>query len=297
MARAASTRTKARAQMTNGTGYALAALLCYGVGDFIYKRSARAGVQANHFLTGQAWCFCPLVVLYAIATGTLVIQASALWGCLAGLFILFGFYQFLRSLVTGSVSINAPIFRLNFIVTALLAIAILGEPLTWLKLAGFALALAATWLLVGGATGGPKPEINRQSLLQVLSATLAFGAANFFHKMGLYQGMPPETMLAAQAIVFISLSTLLTGITEGTVRVPAKTWPHAVPAAIVLIAAFLFLLHGLSIGPASVLVPIAQMGFVITAALGIVLFGEPFTGRKAAGLSAAAVALAILAYG
>ena len=283
--------------MTNGTGYALAALLCYGVGDFIYKRSARAGVQANHFLMGQAWCFCPLVVLYAIATGTLDIRAPALWGGLAGLFIFVGFYQFLRSLVTGPVSINAPIFRLNFIVTALLAIVILGEPLTGLKVAGFALALVATWLLVGGAGAGARVAISRPSLLQVLSATLFFGAANFFHKMGLHQGMSPETMLAAQAVVFISLSTLFTRVTEGTVRLPPQTWRHAVPAAIVLIAAFLFLLHGLSVGPASVLVPIAQMGFVVTAALAIVFFGERFTGRMAAGLSAATVALAMLAFG
>lgn len=283
--------------MTNGTGYALAALLCYGVGDFIYKRSALAGVKANHFLMGQAWCFCPLVVLYAIATGTLVIRPPALWGALAGLLIYVGFYQFLRSLVTGPVSINAPIFRLNFIVTALLAIAVLREPLTMLKLAGFGLALAATWLLVGGVSGGGKREVSRTSLAQVFSAMLAFGAANFCHKMGLHQGMPPETMLAAQAIVFCSLSTLFTRLTEGTWRMPPQAWRHAVPAAIVLIAAFLFMLYGLSVGPASVLVPIAQMGFVITAALGIAFVAEPLTGRVAAGLSAALVALAMLAYG
>ncbi len=41
---------------------------------------------------------------------------------------------------------------------------------------------------------------------------------------------------------------------------------------------------------ASVAVPIAQMRFVVTAMLG----GEPFTGRKGAGLVAA---LASLAYG
>ena len=221
----------------------------------------------------------------------------ALWGGLAGLFIFVGFYQFLRSLVTGPVSINAPIFRLNFIVTAVLAIAILDEPVTALKLAGFVVALVATWLLVGGMSAGARGTISRQSLLQVFSATLAFGAANFFHKMGLHQGMPPETMLAAQAVVFISLSTAFTRVTEGTVRMPPETWRHAVPAAIVLIAAFLFLLHGLSVGPASVLVPIAQMGFVVTATLGIVFLRERFTARMAAGLSAATVALALLALG
>ncbi len=45
------------------------------------------------------------------------------------------------------------------------------------------------------------------------------------------------------------------------------------------------------------LVPIAQMGFVVTAALGILVLREPLTARKAAGLAAALAALAVLAFG
>jgi len=44
-----------------------------------------------------------------------------------------------------------------------------------------------------------------------------------------------------------------------------------------------------------VLVPISQMGFVITAAFGLAFLGEPFTLRKGAGLAFALAALACLA--
>ena len=64
-----------------------------------------------------------------------------------------------------------------------------------------------------------------------------------------------------------------------------------------LIVAFLFMLHGVALGPASVLVPIAQMGFVVPAALGMLVLREPMTARKAAGLVAALGALAALALG
>jgi drug/metabolite transporter (DMT)-like permease len=279
-----------------GTEFALAALLAYGLGDFIYKQSARAKVKPSHFLAGQAWIFCPSVILYALATRTLVIALPALWGCLAGLFIFVGLQQFLKSLENGPVSITAPVFRLNFIVTAFLAIAILGEPLTLLKVLGFIFARAATWLLVAGLGGGGRPA-KRAFFVQVAIATLTMGAANFFHKLGLYYGMPPETMLAAQAIVFSSTATAFTRVTEGGLRLPAITWRYSLPAAIVLFAAFLSMLYGLSIGPASTLVPIAQMGFVVTSGLGIVFLGEPFTARKAAGLLAALAALMALAFG
>jgi len=45
-----------------------------------------------------------------------------------------------------------------------------------------------------------------------------------------------------------------------------------------------------------VIVPIAQMGFVVTALLGFFLLREPFTLRKGAGLGAAIAALACLAH-
>src|SRR5882672_7823147 len=158
---------------------AILAMVCYGVSDFIYKQAATAGIRADHFLMAQGWLFCPLVIVYALATHTLVLNPAALWGSLAGAFIFIGFYYFIRSLAAGSVSTNASIFRMNFIVTVFLVIAFLGEPLAPSKIAGLALALLATWLLMGaGAIAACTPnDARRRSLVQVAVATLAFGAS------------------------------------------------------------------------------------------------------------------------
>ena len=137
--------------------YAIAAMLCYGIADFVYKRAAAAAVRSDHFLMAQAWLFCPLVIVYALATHRLIPVPAALWGALAGVVSFLGFYYFSRSLATGLVSINASIFRMNFIVTVFLVIGFLGEPLTGRKLAGLALALLATWLLVGAAPAPTAP--------------------------------------------------------------------------------------------------------------------------------------------
>src|SRR5215212_9879027 len=101
-------------RMTPGIGLALVAMVCFGIGDLIYKRAASEGVAAHHFIMVQAWFFCPLITLYALLTGTLVLNAAAIWGTLAGLCALIGFYNFAHSLRFGAVSTNAPIFRLNF---------------------------------------------------------------------------------------------------------------------------------------------------------------------------------------
>lgn len=283
--------------MSDALACALAALLCYGLSDFIYKRAASAGLASDYFLMGQAWFFCPTIIAYAWLSGKLALNVAALWGMAAGIAVLIGFYNYSRSLRSGSVSVIAPVFRLNFLVTAALAIAWLHEPLTARKSVGFVLALIAGWLLLGGPLHRDRvdPAVARRSLIQVVVATAATGTANFCYKLGLIGGATPETVLAAQAVVFCSLVTAMTYAANGTIRPPRGFALHSGPAAVVLVAAFLFMLHGLKYGEASVIVPIAQMGFVVAAVLGVVFFREGLTVRKLAGLGAAGVALAVLA--
>jgi uncharacterized membrane protein len=280
--------------MTPGLGFALGAMLCFGIGDFIYKRAAAAGIEASQFVMVQAWVFCPGVTLYAWLTGTLDPHLSALWGALAGLFALAAVFNFARSLQAGAVSTNAPIFRLNFTITAALAILLLGESLTFTKFAAFACTLGAVWLLLaepGALPGG----INFKSLSRVLIATVAMAFANFFYKVGLQQGALPETVVAAQAWAFCSTATLFGLLQERRFRFTPASLSYSTLAAIALAFAFLLLLHGLAVGPASVLVPVAQMSFVFTALLGAAMFRETLDVRKRLGLLVAAAALALFA--
>jgi uncharacterized membrane protein len=51
---------------------------------------------------------------------------------------------------------------------------------------------------------------------------------------------------------------------------------HAPVSAVLLVVAFTFLVKGLERGEASVVVPIAQMGFVVTAMIGAALAGVAY---------------------
>lgn len=59
--------------MTAEFGYAVAAMVFYGLSDFIH--TATAGARADHFLVVQAWVFCPLIIAYAM-THTLVFKLA-----------------------------------------------------------------------------------------------------------------------------------------------------------------------------------------------------------------------------
>src|SRR5207244_11104697 len=122
-------------------------------------------------------------LLYGLASGTLAFNPAALWGAPAGVCAVVGYYNFARSLRTGSVSTNATIFRLSFAITVALAVLVLGEPLTAHKLAGLVLVAVAAWLLLAvpsAGTGGARCE-SRSSLVRVLVATVAVGVLSFTH--------------------------------------------------------------------------------------------------------------------
>lgn len=279
-----------------GLELALGAMLLFGLGDLIYKRGAAAGAPAHQFLMTQSWVFGPSVLAYAFFTGTLRFVPASAWGALAGLFILIGFYNFAASLRSGSISINAPVFRLSFVLTAALAIALLGESLTGFKVAGIGLALAAAWLLLG-APGGEARHESRESLVRVLVATTAVGLGNFIYTLGLRGGATPGSLIVVQAAVVITLATGFVAFKDRRIAPAAPVLRFAPAAAVVLALAFACMVEAMARGEASVAVPIAQMGFVVTALLGFAFLREAVTWRKAAGIVAALAALALLAHG
>lgn len=283
--------------MTAGLGYALGAMFLYGLADLTYKRAAAAGICAHHFLMVQTWFFSSTVVLYGLATHSLLFNAASLWGAFAGLFAFAGFYNFARSLKTGAVSINAPIYRLSFVLTAVLAVWLLGEPLTWNKLAGLALALIAVWLLLAAPARSQEGAPDMASILRVVIATICIGIANLIYKFGLLGGATPAMVLLTQAAVAVSLATALSAGIDGGIRPSAATWRYSIPAAFALVFAFICLVEGLAVGEVTVMVPIAQLGFVVVAIVGMGLLHEPVTSRKIIGLLAAAAALICLALG
>ena len=285
--------------MSESIEYALGALLLYGLADFVYKRGAAAGAEPHHFLMVQTWFFNACAILYGVASGTLAFNAASLWGAAAGVCAVVGYYNFAHSLKSGSVSTNATIFRLSFAVTVALAVLVLGEPLTALKLAGLALVIVAVWLLLAVPSAGIGGARRKSwfSFVRVLVATVAVGILSFTYKVGLRAGATPIALVVTQGLVAVTLATGFTVYVDRRIRPSRAAWSHAPVAAVLLVTAFIFLAKGLKSGEASVVVPVAQMGFVVTALLGFLFLREPFTVRKGAGLAAALAALACLAKG
>jgi len=287
-------RGKRGADMAQGVGLALGAMVFYGLADWVYKHAAERGVPAHYFLPLQAFVFTPGIFLYGLVTNSLVLGAAFVWGMTAGVLVFVALYNFARSLATGAVSVVAPVFRLSFCITAGLAVWLLDEPLTTWKVAGLAAALAAVWLLLAGDDARTS-RASAGSIVRVLVATVAMGLVSFVYKLGALAGGSPATILTGQASVFLPLATAFACLRERGFRPPAGSWRYGATTAVLLLVGLVMLISGLAEGEASVLVPVAQLSFVVTAGFGLVVLREPMTVRKALGLLFAMAALVCLA--
>ena len=280
--------------MASGVPYALLTLVCFGLNDLLFKRAAQHGAASHQVMMVLTLTMAPFFVAYGLVTHSVVPAPAALWGSVGGLFAFFGFYNFSRSLQSGAVSVLSPIFRLQFVVTAGLALAFFGEHLSAVKIGGLFLAIAAVWLLLGNSAGA-RVEVPREAIARVLLATVAVGIAFFLFKLALRQGATPATVLLCQVFALSSASTALSIYLDRSFSASPAALRYGIPFGVSQAIGFGALIEALAIGEASVLVPIAQLSFILTAVIGLTFLKEAATARKMIGLVAAVGAVALLA--
>jgi len=271
----------------------LVSMVLVGTADLLFRRATLSRFPTASFMVIHSLFFGPTAVAWAVATGNLEWNPASLWGLVTGALTFVSSYSFLRSLQApgGQVSVNAPIYRLNLVVTAILAITFLGESITWTKVVGLMLAVTAVLMLsetslrsLGSRPGG---------VVWALVAMAAIGLVHLLYKIAVMLGAPPPLLIFGQFCSFIVIALCYSIWVEGGLRLTRTIWTHAPICGILNASGRIVLAWALQSGEASAAVPISQMSFVFTFILAVPLFGEPLSGRKAAGLLAAVLAVLV----
>ena len=277
--------------MSPSLALAIGSMVLSALVDTVYKRALLSGARPTSFLLTQTIVFNALNWTVALASGSLSLApALLLLGPLAGALSYVGRFLFLRGLRHGDISVHAPIFRLNVLVTAALAIGLSGESLYPGKLVGMALAILAVVALLdlrdGGAVGG------RAGIIPLAAATLLLGLYGWLQKLGTLAGIAPAAFLVAQGSTYLAIA-LPTSLIGGTVRPGRVELIFGPISGLLNSTAYLLLLYSLQTGEASVNIPIVQLGFVLTAGMGALFLHERLTRRKLLGLFAAVLAVVV----
>lgn len=272
-------------------GFALMSMSFLGVSDFLYKLGQRWPLRGGAFMLLQNTAFVPTALAVAVARDEFAWNWGLVFGLANGALSFTAFLCLLRALRHGAVLGLVPIVRLNFAVTALLAVVLLGETLTPSKTA--ALVLAALAIMAGASLRATR--LQRRALQLAVIAMFSFGVIGLFYKLGLRAGAEPAAMVLAQSLGVLCLA-LPYAVREGAPlpRGGVRLWLPLACGALTA-SSYVALAIAFSHGEAVVVAPIAQLSFVLTGVLAVALLGERLTLRTSAAVAAAVAAVLLFA--
>ena len=282
--------------MTLAVAFALASLACAGVTDVVFKRYSRVDRPRGAYVMGVGLVWTAWQAAIVAATGGAWPDARAAgYGLAAGLLVGLSNTLLIESLSHVDVGLGSTIYRLNTIAVVVLAVVLLDEPLTGVKVTGVLLGVAAVCLLFetrhrqGGA---------RERFLfyfgMALAASLLRAAFGILSKLAALEGVDLAGMLLVNAPVWVLIGALYGWRRRESLAPAPATFAYAVASGTLICGVANFLMLALARGEASVVVPIANMSFVVALLISVALGMERLTRRKASAVALAAAAIAML---
>ncbi len=215
-------------------------------------------------LSAKTWIF---LALSGIATG-------ASWLC------------YFRALQVGDVNKVVPIDKSSTILTILLALIFLGEPVSWLKGLAVILIGAGTFLMIEKkAADKDKQEKKSWLLYAVLSAVFA-SLTSILGKIGI-DGVESNLGTAIRTGVVLVMAWLIVFIKgkQHTLReIPGKELGFICLSGLATGASWLCYYRALQDGLASVVVPIDKLSILVSIGFSAVVFGERLSKKALLGL-------------
>jgi drug/metabolite transporter (DMT)-like permease len=279
--------------------YALLSLFFAGLLDVVYKRYSRKSRSRGSYVfgIGVVWFVLQMMSL-AISDEPLVVDATSIkYGLFAGVCLTLSNLLLLESLTHINISLGSTVYRLNTIGVVVMAFLFLGETLGGVKLLGVGLGLIAVGLLYRSDNGTVAKETGGQFLpffLMAIAASLFRAGYGVVTRGGILDQADPQVMLLLCALSWIVGGALYARLREGRFRLTAKKISYALITGVLVFLVVDFLMLAVKHGEASIVIPIANMSFVMAMLLSVTLRYEPFNIRKGAAMVVACLAIAVL---
>ncbi len=283
--------------MSPGALFALLSLLFAGVNDVVFKRYARKTRSRGVYVLGMGIVWTALQILtFNLRDLTLALDGTTLaFGLAAGVFVTLANIFLIESLTRVDVSLGSTIYRLNTIGVVALSVVLLDESLGPMKSLGIAFGIAGVVLLY--QRQGRRRDGNVLVLffgLALLASALraAYGVTT---RAGILQQADPDTMLLLIAPSWILGGLCYAIFREKRLRLTKKKALYSVGSGVLVFLIANFLMLAVTYGEASVVIPIANLSFIVALLLSVGLKMETLDWRKICAVGCAAASIALLA--
>ena len=265
--------------------------------DFAFKCYARKPRSQGVFIAiiGFFWL---LTAFFFVREMPSDLKTTIIWGCISGVFSVGGNLLMLEAMRSLDAGICATIYRLNLVPVAVGAALFLGERLQALQYAGIAMACIAVLAFVPGR--GALKRGAWAGMVMMIAASLMRAGMGLSYKYGFSRGADQNAVVLCNSVFWIvgGLVYALCSARRERERRSAlfsrKILGYGVLSGVLVSGICLSMAASLAAGEASVVLPVMQMSFLLTAALGVVFLHESLSKRKIAAILSGMAAILLL---
>jgi len=283
--------------MKLGITFALLSLIFAGINDIVFKKySIKIRSKGMYiFGIGIVWTIIQFLYFNINNINLSFDLNSIVYGLITGLFLTISNILFIESLTHINISLGTTIYRLNTIGVVILSFIILNEPLGTNKLIGIISGLIAVLILYEINYNNSKTSIIKTFFLLVIAASLFRAIYGIISKIAILSNADINSML-----IIISLSWIIGGaiyaiFRENIFDITKKICIYSMISGILVFLIVNFLMLAIKYGEASIVIPIANMSFILALLISIVLKMESISLRKIFSIFLAIISIILLA--
>ena len=262
--------------------YTLCCLACTSVNDLLFKFFARKERSRGLFVTSVGVMGTILMLMLPDKTGE-NFQITLLWGVICGIFSAVGNILLIESMTTLSAGVCSTIYRLNLALVVPCSVFLFNEKLNWMQYCGVALAILAVIAFLPLEKGAKK---DRKKLLlpmiMIITASVFRAGLGLSCKYGPIQGASVNGINFIIEIIWIFSGIAYYFIKERQMQFDMKVIKYGAASGILVAGILYFMIKALNVegANASIVLPIAQMSFLVTFILSVIFLKEKITVPK-----------------
>ena len=276
--------------------FAVLSLVFGGLNEIVFKRYSAQQRSRGMMISGVGvvWSILLFVDVYLRGDQIVFVNGAGLYGLGAGIVVAAANILLLESLRHMEVSLGSTIYRLNTIAVVILSVLLLGENMTFAKLAGVACGIISVLLLYRHHYSIGKTDSLKLGLTLVIIAAFLRAAYGIITKAGLTQGADADALMLIAALSWVVSGLLYAIIIEHRYAITRKKIVYALISGCLVYGIVRSLVTALSYGEASVVITVANLSFLMALLVALVLKMEKLSLRKVAAMSFAVGAIAML---
>lgn len=265
--------------------WAFACMFFAACNDLLFKFFAGKNRGNGFFVSFVGIVWLAVAIIFAIGTPPPEAwQATIVWGCISGFFSLAANLMMLDAMRSLDAGVCSTIYRLNLVPVTVGAALLLGENISAYQYCGIVAACIAVCAFIPrkNKTAGSSKRNFSWALLIMIGAAFLRAGMGLSYRYGFLHGAVEKYVVIINSLFWIAGGVLYAFWREKSLMPYSRqdwknlfflgTLSGALVTGIVITMALM-----LKLGNASVVLPIAQMSFLVTGALGIWLLKEKLT--------------------